>query len=286
MPVFLHLRWHPPCHRPRFAVADADYLAGSGGRAPPALAPTAEIAPIDVDRSTAAPGPEGRRARAHVRATVGATCRGAHRDGSGGTCQSRTLTSRASKRGDAVEGGDRSSAGAEEAAPEVKPQTAPATEATESTETKPSGTEGAAAEEPAKETAPPKRRLRRRPAPAKESSNTKETTSPRRSSTTQRSRTAKPALRRAPSRTEEPRSLRLTGRMSGRFSPARRAPSEDSQKLRLRCGAPAEIGVTLPLRLMRPVSAAPDSRRGSPALAGSRTRAVLPPALRSRRPRR
>jgi hypothetical protein len=72
-----------------------------------------------------------------------------------------------------------------EAAPELKPQTAPATGATESPAAKPSGTEGAAADEPAKEDAPPKEA-----APAKESTKTKEATSPARGRLSPRSLTS------------------------------------------------------------------------------------------------
>ena len=88
-------------------------LPGPAGEPTPAPAPTREIAPIDVivlppPQALTDAGPEYTSALPSAPpAGVGTATR------SGGTCQSRTLASGASERGDAVEGGDRGSAGTE-----------------------------------------------------------------------------------------------------------------------------------------------------------------------------
>jgi hypothetical protein len=198
-------------------------LPGPAGEPTPALAPTPEIAPIDV---IVLPPPQALRDAGpeHTSALPSVPPAGVQ-PGAGAAEPAKAEPSQAEPPRAETPLKEEIEAAPEpkEAAPEVKPETAPATEAPQSTETKPSATDGAAADEPAKETAPPKEAAPpQEPAPAKESSNTKETTSPAtKASITQRSRPAKPALRRAPSRTAKSQTKfqPFNGALSGWLSP-------------------------------------------------------------------
>jgi hypothetical protein len=151
-------------------------LPGPPGEPTAALAPTPEIAPIDV---IVLPPPQALRDAGpeHTSALPSVPPAGVP-TGTGAAEPAKVEPSQAEPRSAETRLKEEIEAAPEpkEAAPEVKPQTAPATEATESTETNPTGTEGAAADEPAKENVPPAEA-----APAKESTNTKEKQGSRRS---------------------------------------------------------------------------------------------------------
>jgi hypothetical protein len=197
-------------------------LPGPAGEPKPALAPTPEIAPIEVivlppPQALKDAGPEHTPALPSPPAGVG-TATGAAEPAKAEPSQTQPPSAEPPLKEEI-----RAAPEPKEAAPEVEPQTAPETDPTEPPETKPFPTDGAAADEPAKEAVPPKEVAPpKEAAPAEESSNTKETTSAAtKASATQRSRTAKPALRRAPSRTAKSQTKfqPFNGALSGWFSP-------------------------------------------------------------------
>jgi hypothetical protein len=196
----------------------------------PAATASPEIAPIEVivlppPKALKDAGPE------HTSAVPSAPSRGV--SAAAGTAEPATAEpSRAEPPGAEAQGEQKIEAAPEqkEAAPEPKqvapepneaapePQSAPVTEATGSRETKPSESEGAAAGKPPKDDAPAKKA-----APAKESTNKKEAAPAAiKASAAQRSRTAKPALRRTPSRTarSQTKFQPFNGALSGWFTPS------------------------------------------------------------------
>jgi hypothetical protein len=151
-------------------------LPGPAGEPTPAPAPTREIAPIDVivlppPQALTDAGPEYTSALPSAPPAGVGTASGAAEPAKAEPSQAEPPSAETPLK-EEIEAAPEP----KEAAPEVKSQTAPATEATESPETNPSGTEGAAVDEPAKENAPPTEA-----APAKGSTNTKEKQGSRRS---------------------------------------------------------------------------------------------------------